>query len=230
MNQGILGVIKEQYGALNTRMKGVVWSGIVALFYLVLDVMIIQPLMEEYSEVTQQIEQARAEAKMIGAQILELENQTGISTNLSIEEQIEQHKRLIEDLDFDIEKNASQFISPDEMPRFVERVLAETSNVQLVSMTKMPVKLIAKKQLDVATAKQAKAKRAEEKKYAIYRHGISFTLKGRYLNLVRYLEKLEAMPWQVNWDSVTMTSLDYPTSELTVSIYTLSLDSSWLRI
>lgn len=242
MNGGLLMQIKEQYGSLSKTMRSLVWSGIVALFYYVVDLTVVQPLMEEYSEVTQQINQAKAEAKQLGADILHLENQTGVSTALPIEQQIEEHKEILHKLDDEINNTAAQFVSPDEMALFVEQLLAQSGKLKLVSLVKFPVRKIGRKALDVnpiekvaavtsaAKKKENEPPKQEEKHYDIYRHGISFTIKGRYVDLLRYLEKLESMSWQVNWDTASLSSDNYPESTLSLDIYTLSLEKDWMRI
>ncbi|MDH5217714.1 MAG: hypothetical protein OEX19_08460 [Gammaproteobacteria bacterium] len=250
MNDDILAKIRTQYAALNTRMKRVVMSGVVAIFYFILDTAVIQPLMEEYSEVTRQIEQAKTETKLLGMEILKLKNQSGINTALSIEEQINQYKEKIYQLDQQIATTAKKFVNPEEMAQFVERLLIETKNVHLLNLNKLPAKLISvhipdSTPVQTAGAKNAIKKAANQKtspavsqatgitsneKYDLYRHSIQFTIKGRYKDLLRCLERLEALPWQINWDSAALNTKEYPDSELSIVIYTLSLDSTWLRI
>ena len=245
MNDDILEKIRTQYAALNTRMKRVVMSGVIAIFYFILDTAVIQPLMEEYSEVTRQIEQAKAETKLLGIEILNLKNQSGVSTGLSIEEQIRQYKEKVRQLDIQIETTAKKFVNPEEMAIFVERLLIETKNVDLLSLNKLPAKLIPVRVADSMPTQTAKENSAikkaaqtvsqatnntTEEKYDLYQHSIQFTIKGRYSDLLSCLERLEALPWQINWDSAALHSTTYPNSELSIVIYTLSLDSTWLRI
>ena len=238
MNDSALETIRTQYGALNKRMKRVVWSGIVAIIYLVIDTAIIQPLMEEYSEVTKQIEQAKAETKLLGMGILKLENKTGISSNLSTDQQIQQFKEKIKQLDRKIETAASRFVDPEEMVKFVEHVLTETRGVKLVSLGKLPVERISRRIVDTPPVQKADTKAAIDKvvnnssnsKYNIYRHGMRVSVKGRYGDLLRYLEKLETTPWQMSWNSAMLKTEEYPNSELSIVIHTLSLDETWLRI
>lgn len=238
MNDDILVKIKEQYAALNTRMKRVVMSGVVAILYFILDTAVIQPLMDEYSEVTRQIEQAKAETKLLGMEILNLKNQSGVNTALSIEEQIKQYKKNIQQLDQQIATTAKKFVDPEEMAQLVERLLIETKKVHLLSLNKLPAKLISVRIPDSIPTQATKVNNAINKstnntsaqKYDLYKHSIQFTIKGRYADLLRCLEQLEALPWQINWDSAALNTKEYPDSELSIVIYTLSLDSTWLRI
>ena len=56
----------------------------------------------------------------------------------------------------------------------------------------------------------------------IYRHGVEITVKGRYPQLVAYMEKLQKFPKRVFWSEVQLTVSPYPINVLKVVIYTLS--------
>lgn len=56
----------------------------------------------------------------------------------------------------------------------------------------------------------------------IYRHGVEITVKGRYPQLVAYMEKLQKFPKRVFWSEVQLTVSPYPVNVLKVVIYTLS--------
>jgi MSHA biogenesis protein MshJ len=56
----------------------------------------------------------------------------------------------------------------------------------------------------------------------IYRHGVEITVKGKYPQLVAYMEKLQKFPKRVFWSEVQLTVSPYPVNVLKVVIYTLS--------
>lgn len=56
----------------------------------------------------------------------------------------------------------------------------------------------------------------------IYKHGVEITLKGKYSQLVSYMEKLEGYPKRVFWGEARLTVSPYPAAVLKVVIYTLS--------
>ena len=63
-----------------------------------------------------------------------------------------------------------------------------------------------------------------------YRHGFEITVSGRYSELVAYLERLEALPWRLNWVEATLDAADRPVLTLTLTVHTLSLEETWLRV
>ena len=62
----------------------------------------------------------------------------------------------------------------------------------------------------------------------IYKHGIEITLSGNYDALVAYLSRLESAPQKVLWGRLDLKVEKHPRNEMTLMLYTLSLDPSWL--
>lgn len=56
----------------------------------------------------------------------------------------------------------------------------------------------------------------------IYKHGVEITVKGKYPQLVSYMEKLQKFPKRVFWAEAKVTVSPYPVSVLRIVIYTLS--------
>lgn len=64
----------------------------------------------------------------------------------------------------------------------------------------------------------------------LYQHGIEITLAGNYDALLGYLARLEKAPQKVLWGRLELKVDKHPRNELTLVLYTLSLDPSWLVV
>lgn len=64
----------------------------------------------------------------------------------------------------------------------------------------------------------------------LYRHGVEIVLQGGYLDMVNYMAALEALPVQLFWGKAKLDAQQYPNSRLTLTLYTLSLDSKWMKL
>jgi MSHA biogenesis protein MshJ len=64
----------------------------------------------------------------------------------------------------------------------------------------------------------------------LYRHGVEITVRGNYLDMIDYMTALESLPTQLFWGGAKLEVEDYPTSRLTLTMYTLSLDQKWLKL
>ncbi|WP_426115837.1 hypothetical protein [Massilia sp. PWRC2] len=63
-----------------------------------------------------------------------------------------------------------------------------------------------------------------------YRHGVRLAVSGSYADMVAYMAALEAMPTQLFWGSVRLDAGAYPQASLTLTMYTLSLDPTWISL
>jgi MSHA biogenesis protein MshJ len=64
----------------------------------------------------------------------------------------------------------------------------------------------------------------------LYRHGVEVTVRGSYMDMIDYMNALETLPTQLFWGGARLEVEDYPTARLTLTMYTLSLDSKWLKL
>jgi MSHA biogenesis protein MshJ len=64
----------------------------------------------------------------------------------------------------------------------------------------------------------------------LYRHGVEIVLQGSYLDMVNYMDELERLPVQLFWGKASLDAQQYPNSRLTLTLYTLSLDSKWMKL
>ena len=55
-----------------------------------------------------------------------------------------------------------------------------------------------------------------------YRHGVEVEMTGSYLELLKYLEDVEALPWKLAWTKVDLKTTIYPQVHLRATLYTVS--------
>lgn len=114
-------------------------------------------------------------------------------------------------------------VSPDRMAAVLQDLLSRNRALKLVSLRTLPVSTL----LDEAVKGDAKMADA---KGAIYKHGVEVTVEGSYADLLAYAAELEALPWQVFWGGANLSVQTYPVSRLTLTLYTMSLEKTWLRV
>jgi MSHA biogenesis protein MshJ len=125
-------------------------------------------------------------------------------------------------------------VPADQMPQLLQALFARHRGVELVSLqTLPPAPLLAaapakpEAGAEAKTAKPAGATPPTAKGSGIVKHGIEIRMAGGYLDLLGYLTELENLPQKLLWGRMALASA-YPRSELTLTVYTLSLDSVWM--
>ncbi|MGH8677796.1 MAG: hypothetical protein ACREUQ_05525, partial [Burkholderiales bacterium] len=108
-------------------------------------------------------------------------------------------------------------VAPNRMTGLLKDMLTRNSRVQLISLKTLEVSALVRRE-----------QTADER--SVYKHGIELTLQGGYLDLLDYLAGLERLPWQMFWGQTRIDASDYPKVQMTVMVYTLSLDKNWLEV
>jgi MSHA biogenesis protein MshJ len=109
----------------------------------------------------------------------------------------------------------------------LEDVLTRNSRVHLVRLKTLPVTALVDREAKGEPARAATQGGADR---LVYKHGIDLTLEGGYLDLLDYLARLEKLPWQMFWARTHIDATQYPRVQMTVTLYTLSLDEAWLVV
>jgi MSHA biogenesis protein MshJ len=118
-------------------------------------------------------------------------------------------------------------VPPTRMTRVLEDVLTRNSRVHLVKLKTLPVTALVDRDEKVEPVRAAAQDGADR---LVYKHGIELTLEGGYLDLLDYLTRLEKLQWQMFWARTRIDASQYPRVQMTVMLYTLSLDEAWLVV
>lgn len=143
-------------------------------------------------------------------------------------------------------------VAPDKMAQLLEHMLQANGKLRLVSLktlpprgmsdgrfsepaevTEVPPPAASLSQLPPGAAPGAAngAPRVPAKQDEIlYRHGVQVVLQGSYLDMVNYMDSLERLPVQLFWGKATLDAQEYPKARLTLTLYTLSLDTKWMAL
>jgi MSHA biogenesis protein MshJ len=123
-------------------------------------------------------------------------------------------------------------VPPERMAPLVEAILRANGRLQLVSLRTLPVEPIEGKAKPQAatTAATADTPVAARPAALLYRHGVEVTVRGNYLDMIGTMAALESMPTQLFWGAARLEAETWPSSRLTLTLYTLSLDAKWMKL
>lgn len=147
-----------------------------------------------------------------------------------------QLKQQLQELDSYLQNRRSRLVDPDKMADLLKQVLGKSGGVQLVELKTLPASLLIEKPQAANGSEQPAAAHATGMKKQggaqkqIFKHGVQISVRGSYLDLLRYVSALEKLPAQMFWGEVSLNVEQYPYSVLTLTLYTLSLDKIWLTV
>jgi MSHA biogenesis protein MshJ len=168
---------------------------------------------------TAALKQKESELKALEAQLRQLFGTTVEPAN----ERLRQVRKHIAEVEAQIAAEERKFTAPAQVRAVIEELLGRNRAVSLVELKTLPVTSIAE-----ARAQGKGAPAPSER--LIYRHGIELTVSATYLDLLAYLRDLEALPAQLYWGALEIDAMTYPKVTMKLTVYTLSLDRTWLKV
>ena len=125
----------------------------------------------------------------------------------------------------------AQLVTPRQMPGLLKEFFEKSNTLKLIGLTKHEVKPAFKK-IKVAVNneqnKNADQTNTAERNIEFYRHDFTVNLRGKYFDLAKSLEALEAMNIKIYWDSLEYTVDGYPYADIKLTVYTFSYDKKWI--
>jgi MSHA biogenesis protein MshJ len=130
-------------------------------------------------------------------------------------------------------------VPPERIAPLLESILRANGRLKLVSLQTLPVTTLADAAGSstapttaptTAPAAQPAQPPVVKAPDLLYRHGVELTVRGSYLDMVDYMHALEALPTQLFWGKAQLDAEEYPNVRLTLTLYTLSLDSKWMKL
>jgi MSHA biogenesis protein MshJ len=155
---------------------------------------------------------------------------TGVGEGMG--EQFERVRALRENVqarDEEVRAFTTALVDPDEMRAVLEELLRRQEGLTLVSAVNRPARAVLE---DETTPEQSQGDTAEEPSDApkLYRHSFVLTLRGNYLDCLRYLEDVERLPWHIYWSRLELSMDEYPVNDIVIEVATLSLDEEWIGV
>jgi len=218
------------YAARPKREKLILGAAALAVVWAVMDALWLSPA-------TRMLQTESTLLRQKESELVQLESQRIVLTEALRAREAEQ-KRELEAARADLAGTASRLaefekalVPASQMADFL-RSLLPGAGVEIAALkTLPPVALIVRAPPADGAAKSAgQAKSAQAPAANIYRHGMEITLTGNYDALAAYLTRIEQSPRKVLWGTMELKVLKHPRNELTLVLYTLSLDLAWMVV
>lgn len=226
-----------QYAARPKREKLILGVAALAVVWALLDALWLTPATREFKTQQTALDKKTKELAQLDAERTTLK-QALVAREAEQKRELDAARAKLAAITGELAEFEKALVPARNMPDFL-RGLLPGANVDVVSLrtiepTPLIIRPVVKETRDAKDAKvQIEAPPAGNvagPAANIYRHGIEITLAGNYDALLTYLARLEAAPQKVLWGRLELKAVKYPRNELTLVLYTLSLDPSWLVV
>lgn len=214
--------------AMTLRERVFVLAAVLAGIISLANMFLFEPLLLRGKTLHTQLQQQWQAIAQTQAGIAAIEQENSPNSTSPQRQRINQLRHELANGNAYLQSNRENLVQPQKMAEHLRRLLNRNSNLQLVAMNNLPVTLLLEKPAQDAAAKSSESK--PEGKNQVYKHGVKLVLRGTYPDLLRYLQMLESLPQQMYWAQAEMSVVKYPVSELTLVLYTLGLEKTWLQI
>lgn len=218
--------LNERYAALTRRERLMVALAVVLGPLLIGQSLLVDPLRARARGLENGIAAQSANAAQLQLEANNLQQQLKIDPDAGRKAEL---AALIDErakLDEQLRQYGTVLVRPEEMNGLLERLLARNAGLRLVSLkTLVPQSVLQ----PAGGAKEGDGKPVE-RSFDLYRHGVEIRLEGNYGQLQAYLAQLEKLQQRLLWGALSYRVLDYPKAELTLTVYTLSPDKTWLAL
>ena len=223
-----------RFDRLSLRDRAGIVAASVAVLYFVLSFVLVGPDEARSIAFKKRIETQKAELEAVRKDIKDLSGLLEHDPAAPQLAQLDGLRRTIAEADALLAQLDSA--GPQAAGAVLKEVLATTPGLELVSLKTLPVTVaFQSKPAPAAPAPAAAAKPAPGAKdeapkpeiaprppRAIYRHGIEMSVKGNYLALLPYVEKLQSYAGHIYWGDVSLDVQSCPAAILKMNVYTLS--------
>lgn len=218
------------FSARARREQWILGIAALAVVYAVVDALWLTPGLNRWNAERKGLAQKRVELAQLATQNAELTAQMQVR-EVQTRTSVEAARRDLAAISGQLAEFEKTLVPAKRMSDFLHELLPGQGVVVASVKTLPPAPLIARPAAKAGEgAAKAEATGGESGVLAanLYRHGIEITLAGTYPALVDYLDRLEKSPQKVLFGRMELRAEKYPRSELTLTLYTLSLDRSWL--
>ena len=214
------------------RRERVLLALTLAVVVLVLwSVLVRAPLAERRANAVAEAERIRGDLaslrdsrSAIAEQVRELEAERG-------ESPAERLRRRIEAVDDVLAERTARLISPEQMVAALRDVVNADAGVSLVRLRNRGANpVITEERGGDGQAAEADGGGRPADVPRVYRHEVELVVEGRYLELLGYLQRLEGLEWQFQWNAIALETREYPLARARISLSTLSLAEDWVGV
>lgn len=223
----------DRIDALSLRERGILFVAMLGMLYFVAVHLMFAPMQAEKDRLQKQLQGKHEQIRLTEDQIQIVLTSGVTDPDAAKRERFSLLQAKLKAIDEVLAKVTTGLVSPKEMTRLVEQMLVKNRGLQVVKVESLPATPLIEDAPPPTPNDRARNGRVAVPPAAglvVYKHGMRVELKGSYMDILRYLRALEGLPWKVFWGQATLQVENQPISKLTLVIYTLSTQDSWITL
>ncbi len=199
----------ERIDALDLRERILLLVATVVVLFLIVDSLGLQPALRSQQAAEQHITDMEMKLSALHQQAILFNSKSDHNPMVSRYRKRDRLAAELSELDARIVDQLGALVEPAQAAKLLEQVLTGHRGLKL-------------KSLQASSESQDKpAPHTSPSHTGLGRYQLEMVVEGGYLDLLRYLQELEAMPWKFFWQKVIFQTTEYPMAETRLQLYTL---------
>ncbi|MDX1560812.1 MAG: type II secretion system protein GspM [Marinobacter sp.] len=186
----------------------------------------VTPLQQRHQSLENRIQTLTASRDDLLAQQQTLNQQLATDPSREMRDQLNARQQRLDRLNRQIADTTGQLIAPTAMVALLREILAAQESLELQALElQTPTPVFAPE-----NSGQSSPDPEVSPEPLLYAHDVELRIKGSYPDVLKYLERLEAMDERLGWIKLQYSAGDWPSGEAVIRVQTLSLDQAWLGV
>lgn len=233
--------LQDKWMALSKRERWMIFgAGLIGVVGMI-DTFMLEPLRQQNHLAQEQTFKLQEDVTKVQKQVADLKvSAQGGKTEQQLEmDAIKDKLKLQQDA---MANMSALMVKPNEVLPLLRDLLRKHDEVEVIGLESLPVDNFIKKHTLGAngasggdmvnptnSSSLATVKTDENALNQVYQHTIKLTVQGNYQAVMNYAYDLKKHAGVLSWESAEMKA-EYPKTELTLHLYTLSMQNVWLGI
>lgn len=218
--------LSARFDAYSQRERWMISAAVLGGIVLIGSMLFIDPAMKHSRLADQTLAEQHTQLANLQAQILALQSPSQ-DPDVAARAELAESRRRLAELSGRFSDIEATLVPPQRMPGLLEDLIGRSNGLRLLSLRTLPVAPVLDKK---STEKAGEDKKSADISPGLFKHGVEIKLEGGYQELAAYLARLEKSPAKLLWSGVTLSAEKHPKLVLTLTVYTLSLDRTWLIV
>lgn len=227
-----LNALQSLIDKLSSRERILVLVGALSIVYVIWDTFLITPIQKSSQLLSKQHQSLQRQITDLEARRIMATGLLNNSKRKQLVNEIVKLEKTIKNFDGKILERLQGRVAPEYMSALLNDVLQKNQQLELLSINNLPAVPFVKNGKMEKDDKNLQSEYIEPdpQLVGIFLHPLEVELQGGYLDILKYLQALEAMEWKIYWDQVKLEVLEYPNVKVQIKVHTFSLKEGWLSV
>lgn len=212
----------DRFGALQIREQALLAAAGVAIVLMLCDQLLWSSFRHSNAARASRIGELQSQQQLLSAEHAVISARLAQDPDAEVRASLDAAKLRMAAQNEQLQLQTAGLIPPAKMATVLREVLQSRNTLTLLEL-KNEAAVPAFKPEAAATSTETATPVA-----ALYRHGMTLQLRGRYFEIAAYLKALEELDWHFYWQELHYSVTTYPEAEITLKVYTVSDQESWI--